>query len=246
MSRKLQPPKTIVNASKTQAELNYPSLTVVVQNDNRIIKTNKSSETQNVTVKPVADAITDITPTAVKVSTPKVSPKTSLAKKVLVKNAMAQANKNENDMAPANKDASVNINEDIMESTIKTTITSTTSTTTIAAGTTVATPITKTTAPATTTIAITATTSATTNATPVQSASISSAPLAQVDQAPSNTSTPITSAPPAKDSNTATKPGPMTFDTFAKKPPQHQAAILANYVEKFKNHGYVLFYIQSK
>ncbi|XP_031630550.1 uncharacterized protein LOC116345385 [Contarinia nasturtii] len=87
-SRKRQTSITSVNVPTSKPESNFPSLTVVVQNDNRFIQTNKTSELEDVTKSPVE--VIKI-PTVIKVSTTKTPTVTSLAKKVLVKNAMAQA-----------------------------------------------------------------------------------------------------------------------------------------------------------
>ncbi|XP_055313430.1 uncharacterized protein LOC129574883 [Sitodiplosis mosellana] len=72
-------------------ETNFPNLTVVVQNENRFIQTNKSTEVE------VDKNVTEVikAPLVTKVPSNKIvgtnTSNTSLAKKVLVKNAMAQA-----------------------------------------------------------------------------------------------------------------------------------------------------------
>lgn len=69
---------------------NYPKLTVVIQNENRFIQTNKAVAEEN-DAKPIEEIKV---PAVTKVLTNKLlstTSNTSLAKKVLVKNAMAQA-----------------------------------------------------------------------------------------------------------------------------------------------------------
>lgn len=142
-----------------KTESNYPSLTVVIQNENRFIQTIKPTEVENDTKAEVAKI-----PLVTKLPTNKpvvTSSNTSLAKKVLVKNAMAQAT----DVA---KLAAVK--------------------------------------PA-----------------------IQTAPVSAEQSENKGTA----------DATAESKPALMTLAMFEKKTPKARAALFANYIKKYKNHGFV-------
>lgn len=153
----MQQPVAKVNSTQSaKNESNFPSLTVVVQNDNRFIQTNKSMDMEN-------DAKVDELPKmplALKTQMSKIPStisNTSLAKKVLMKNAMAQAT----------------------DSSLK---------------------------------------------------SSSSSPVKATEQSTNN----------EKNLTNETKPLSMTLEMFSKKTPKAKATMLANYVKRYKNHGFVL------
>lgn len=163
-------PNNAIKVLPAKPESNFPNLTVVIQNENRFIQTNKPSEVEN--EKKVTEVVKSI-PLA-KVPSNKILVTTtniSLAKKVLVKNAMAQA------------------------------------TDAVKAG-------------------------ATTAVKPHLAKPTPDSSSVPDEQSLNNTS--------ESNDTEDSKPTSMTLAMFAKKTPKVKASLLANYIKRYKTHGFVI------
>lgn len=163
----------VIKLLPTKPESNFPNLTVVIQNENRFIQTNKPSETEN--EKKLAEVVKSLPVTKVPVNKVLVTTTNiSLAKKVLVKNAMAQA----------------------------------------------------------------------TDAVKVGAAAVPVKPLL-AKPAPDSSPVPgeqsLNNTPETNDTEDS-KPTSMTLAMFAKKTPKVKASLLANYIKRYKTHGFVIIH----
>lgn len=180
--QKEQKSRLATKASKNGS--NFPSLTVIVQNENRFIQPNNPNDTDC-----DKNASEPIKPLVVKVATTKpLTPitNTSLAKKVLVKNAI--------DTLVSTR-VNIELKQDASSSTqipaVKPAVT-----------------------------------------VPIQVLS----PVQSVEQ-------PSSSANETKPSiSTISKPTSMSLADFAKATPKIRASMLANYVKRYKTHGFVLVF----
>lgn len=160
-------------------ESNFPNLTVVIQNENRFIQTNKPSEVENekkVTEVVKSPPVTKVPANKVLITTTNIS----LAKKVLVKNAMAQAT----DAVKAGVAASAAV------------------------------------------------------AVAVSVKPLLAKPAQDSSTVPGEQS--LNNATESNDTEEETKPASMTLAMFAKKTPKVKASLLANYIKRYKTHGFVI------
>lgn len=165
---------------KTKA--NFSSLKVTVQNENRFIQTEKTSDSDNGGMETASDT-SKISTAINKVPTTKTltptSTNTSLAKRVLVKNAIDSLISTK--VADDETKVDVKVEKE----------------------------------PA---------------AKPAIAASVQTS---VTNEQPSNSA--------SENNGTAeTKPAPLSLEMFAKKPAKVKASVLANYVNKYRSHGYVL------
>lgn len=181
--------QTISKATTLQSDANFPNLTVVVKNENRIIQptgkkldglsekttteSSQSAKTLNVNKLPTN-------------KTPLSTLNTSLAKRVLVKNAMDSLS------VPKSMSELTQPSESIAKvATVKTSIT------------------------------------------------VQSAPV-QANEQTINSA--VTNQVAINTSSADSKPTSMSLAAFAKKTPKVRASVLANYVKRFRSHGFVFLY----
>lgn len=171
---------SVLKTATAKTKANFSSIKVIVQNENRFIQTEKTSDSDNGGMETASDT-SKISTVINKVPTTKTltpTSNTSLAKRVLVKNAI--------DSLISTKVADDETKVDVKvekEPTAK----------------------------------------------PAIAASVQTS---VTNEQPSNSAS-------ENNGNAETKPAPLSLEMFAKKPAKVKASVLANYVNKYRSHGYV-------
>lgn len=171
---------SVLKTATAKTKANFSSIKVIVQNENRFIQTEKTSDSDNGGMETASDT-SKISTVINKVPTTKTltpTSNTSLAKRVLVKNAI--------DSLISTKVADDETKVDVKvekEPTAK----------------------------------------------PAIAASVQTS---VTNEQPSNSAS-------ENNGNSETKPAPLSLEMFAKKPAKVKASVLANYVNKYRSHGYV-------
>lgn len=172
---------SVLKTTTAKTKANFSSIKVIVQNENRFIQTEKTSDSDNGGTETTSDtskistAINKVP--ATKTLTP--TSNTSLAKRVLVKNAIDSLISTK--VADDETKVDVKVEKE----------------------------------PA---------------AKPAIAASVQTS---VTNEQPSNSAS-------ENNGNAETKPAPLSLEMFAKKPAKVKASVLANYVNKYRSHGYVV------
>lgn len=171
---------SVLKTATAKTKANFSSIKVIVQNENRFIQTEKTSDSDNGGMETASDT-SKISTVINKVPTTKTltpTSNTSLAKRVLVKNAIDSLISTK--VADDETKVDVKVEKE----------------------------------PA---------------AKPAIAASVQTS---VTNEQPSNSAS-------ENNGNAETKPAPLSLEMFAKKPAKVKASVLANYVNKYRSHGYV-------
>lgn len=171
---------SVLKTATAKTKANFSSIKVIVQNENRFIQTEKTSDSDNGGMETSSDT-SKISTVINKVPTTKTltpTSNTSLAKRVLVKNAIDSLISTK--VADDETKVDVKVEKE----------------------------------PA---------------AKPAIAASVQTS---VTNEQPSNSAS-------ENNGNAETKPAPLSLEMFAKKPAKVKASVLANYVNKYRSHGYV-------